>query len=257
MKVIVEGKTDRGRRRTINEDAFGIFNNLNLYLVADGMGGHAAGNVASRIAVETVSEYMQAYNLDRSVDFVENKKKELSECGRQLNSAIQMANKRIYNTTCVNQHYAGMGTTLVALFLSSEQKACIGHVGDSRIYLYRDNGISLLTSDHSWVNIQVMMGAMTQEEARHHAMRNVITRALGTSLKIDVDIIDADLKEGDIFLLCSDGLTNLITDSEIADHLAEFEDANPRLTNSKLVSLANARGGPDNITVIVVKILEP
>jgi len=242
MKTQVFGLTDVGRRRESNQDALLVAPERGLYAVADGMGGHAAGEVASHIAIEALSEVL------RDVAFLTDHT-DPKTAGTRLQVAFVEGNQRICDSVVTRGEWRGMGTTIVAL-VTLEDRAVIGHVGDSRAYLLRDGTLRRLTDDHSWVSEQVRMGLMTDEEAHRHPMRNIVTRALGNRPALDVDINEAEAVPADVFLLCSDGLNSMLTDREISETLhANRQD--PEVACQKLVEAANAKGGEDNITVIV------
>jgi len=242
MKTRVFGLTDVGRRRESNQDSLLVAPERGLYAVADGMGGHAAGEVASHIAIEALSEVL------RDVAFLTDHT-DPQTAGTRLQGAFVEGNQRICDSVVTRGEWRGMGTTIVAL-VTLEDRAVIGHVGDSRAYLLRDGKLRRLTNDHSWVSEQVRMGLMTDEEAHRHPMRNIVTRALGNRPALDVDINESEAVPADIFLLCSDGLNSMLTDVEITETL-QANRQDPETACQKLVEAANAKGGEDNITVIV------
>lgn len=238
-------KTDLGRIRENNEDKYEFFipedeDTLALkgafYAVADGMGGHAAGQIASELALKTA---IKAYYSDSSPILEES-----------LRAAFQTSNALIYDAARAISERAGMGTTMTALVLRGEE-AFIAHVGDSRCYRLRGGKLEQLTEDHTWVNEQVKHGLMSQEEAELSPFRNVITRSLGNTPSVDVDILSDELKINDVFLLCSDGLTSEVSDDEIRDVLIK---SSPSKTAWDLVELALDHGGRDNCTVLIVAI---
>src|SRR5579859_2935847 len=247
LRLDVAQLTDVGRRREHNEDnmAFVIpkdplvmANKGALFIVADGMGGHAAGEVASEIAVDTISNM---YYQDDS-----------EEGGVSLLRAIRRANASIHQRAAENMLRTGMGTTCVAAVLRGNI-AYIANVGDSRAYLLRGNQVVQITRDHSWVAEQVRAGLLTEDQARTHAQRNVITRCLGTQAEVDIDVFHEELKEGDSLVLCSDGLSGLVSDEELHRIVDQFV---PQESVYHLVERANENGGPDNITAIVVRVQE-
>ena len=239
MRVCAFGQSDLGLVRQTNEDHFGLFPEQNLYVVADGMGGHAAGEVASRIAVASVRKYFQAPEHAR-----QNPADRLREAVKTANSAVVSAGE-------CDPSLNGMGTTIVAI-CALLNTVIIGHVGDSRIYRYRNNQVEQLTQDHSLVNDYVRQGLITPEGAAHHPMRHVISRALGTSVQVEVEIARHAPQAGDVFLLCSDGLSNRIASSEMNTLLATALDDLEK-TAGALVARAKDNGGEDNITVILVR----
>jgi protein phosphatase len=238
--------TDRGRRRSSNEDAFVVRPDLGFFVVADGMGGHAAGEVASRMAVDTLTEEFLAANPAA-----------LSPAGVEaaLTTATAAANRAIFERGQREPDKAGMGTTLTALALLPQHGAWrIAHVGDSRAYLLRDGELTQLTTDHTWVQQQVDLGRLRPAEARGHPFANIVTRALGIDAGVDVDVERGDARPGDLFLLCSDGLSGMVTDRAIARTLTA--DLAPDILVQKLVAAANRAGGDDNITAVVVRLVD-
>jgi len=236
------GLTDVGRRRENNQDRLLVDDDRGLFAVADGMGGHAAGEVASRIAIEALDDAMLCED--------EEPPTEPDAVGEQLQRAFAEGNRRICESVVTRGEWRGMGTTIVALVVLGN-RAVIGHVGDSRAYLLRDDRLLRLTQDHSWVNEQVRLGLLTTEEADRHPMRNIITRALGNRDDLDVDLTEQAMRTDDVYLLCSDGLNSMLSDEEIRQILSTHRD-DPKLACRKLVDAANERGGDDNITVVVL-----
>jgi protein phosphatase len=226
--------TDVGLRRRGNEDRFAIDPELGLCLVADGMGGHSAGQVASALAAETVLASLQ-----------ERKGSEAS-ASEKLRAALEDANRAIYQAARQNSEYAGMGTTVVALLVEGE-RAALAHVGDSRAYRVRGGRIRQLTDDHSVVAELLRRHEITADDAREHPHRHMLTRALGVRGHVQPDLAELTLARGDRFLLCSDGLTNHVEDHEIAKLSADLDDLDACC--AALIKLANRRGGEDNITV--------
>jgi serine/threonine protein phosphatase PrpC len=247
LRLDVAQLTDVGRKREHNEDnmAYVIPKDPQvmatkgaLFIVADGMGGHAAGEVASEIAVDTVSN---AYYQDDGDDVA-----------LSLLQAIRRANAAIHQRAAENMLRSGMGTTCVAAVLRGST-ACIANVGDSRAYLVRNGQAKQISQDHSWVYEQVRAGLLTEDQARTHAQRNVITRSLGTQVEVEVDVFQEQLQEGDTLVLCSDGLSGLVSDEELRRIVDQFV---PQESVYHLVERANENGGPDNITAIVVRVQE-
>ncbi|MBN1336300.1 MAG: Stp1/IreP family PP2C-type Ser/Thr phosphatase [Deltaproteobacteria bacterium] len=249
MRITSCGITDVGIKRTNNEDAFLINDDLNLFVVCDGMGGHVGGEMASCIAVNTVEEVlasMEALPLGSNAE-------DTAEATREkLRYAIRLAGKRIYDKANVEPEFKGMGTTVLVLLVQGSQ-AYVGHVGDSRAYLIRSDTIEQLTEDHSLVNEKVRAGLLTTEEARRHKLRNIITRSLGYQEEVDVDIQVRPVRQDDLFLLCTDGLSNLVDPAEMGETLRTLA-LQPAL--KRLVDLACTRGGEDNITTLVTRIEE-
>ncbi len=244
------GVTDIGRRRTSNEDAFLLDDELGLYVVADGMGGHAAGEVASREAVDTVMGMVR-----RGHDTVERFVREgptpenVRAVQRLLESAVQAATYMVFAIAENDPDQKGMGTTVSALLLT-ESHGVIAQVGDSRIYLLREGTIYQLTEDHTLVAWQVKQGIISEAEAALSPHKNVITRAVGSRDYVQVDTQCIEVGPGDRFLLCSDGLHGYLADHEIAPIL----ELGAQLATARLIELANSRGGRDNITAVVVEV---
>lgn len=230
--------TDVGMRRGANEDRYALAPELGLFLVADGMGGHAAGQVASKIASEAVLEAVSA---------LEGGTVSLTE---KLRQAVDIANRRIYSTAEANRELAGMGTTFVSI-LATEERVALAHVGDSRAYLIRRGRIRCLTEDHSLVSEWVRRNEIDEAAVREHPHRHVLTRAMGVGCSVQPDLSELTPLAGDVFLLCSDGLTAHLEDNEIGEHAVAHDD--PQAVCDALVAEANARGGSDNITVVIVR----
>lgn len=244
--MITASRSDIGRIRQINEDRAWVStldNGIALAIVADGMGGHQAGDVASQLAVHTFRDM-----LERSAS-----KEELSvQEGKMLiRQAIIKANDVVFDMASRNEQYYNMGTTIVAA-LYKEKDIVIGHIGDSRAYLITENQISQLTTDHTLVNELVKSGQISIEEAAHHPRRNVLTRAVGTDSKVEVDIQTAVLSPNDVLLLCSDGLTNMVSDEQLLQTIHEEGLALDEKAE-RLIQLALQAGGDDNISVVLLQ----
>jgi serine/threonine protein phosphatase PrpC len=248
------GLTDVGRKRKHNEDAFASDVNEGLFIVADGMGGHAAGEVASKITVETIGEFIAATRQKEEATWPFKYNHELDFNSNRLAVAIEKANERVMAAVAAQPWLKGMGTTVVAGLLN-EKLLSLAHVGDSRAYLFRDGQLSRLTDDHSWVHEQVTAGILTEEEAKTHPLKNVVTRALGGGPSVSPDLQELVFSPGDRYLFCSDGLTTMVGDEEILDTAASVKDT--QALCQKLVDMANEKGGVDNITVVVVDIADP
>jgi len=245
-------RTDVGMKREHNEDSFLVNEDLGLYVVCDGMGGHAGGETASRLAVQTIERELLSAKLRAEDPFASTAQLENTPLAGALREAVEGACAAVFRTSRANPELAGMGTTCISLLVHGT-KALIGHVGDSRAYLVREGDVHQLSEDHSLVNEQVRAGLLTEEEARHSRLKNIITRSVGFEEDVLVDVIGVETRPGDKFLLCSDGLSNLMTNEEIRDALLQNDlDAVPE----KLIQLANERGGDDNITVVVVQRVE-
>lgn len=252
LKALSAGLTDVGRKRNHNEDSFLIDADLQLYVVADGMGGHAGGGTASRIAVKTIDDEMRAAKSSPDNPFLSDAELQNSPLPDFLRSSVEKACLAIYRAAQDDPRLSGMGTTVISLCVRNDH-ALFAHVGDSRAYLIRNELIQQVSEDHSLVNEQIKAGMLTPEEAKHSRFKNIITRSVGFEEEVQVDVMGLVAKPGDRFILCSDGLANLVDDLEIRKLVLEGElkDA-PR----RLVDLANERGGDDNITCIIVEIVE-
>jgi PPM family protein phosphatase len=254
MKISYQALTDVGRKRKGNEDSHFVNPEQNLFVVADGMGGHAAGEVASRIAVESINEFICLTGGDEEITWPFGLDENISYDGNRLKTAIRFANKRVIEATREKTEYEGMATTVAAI-LVDDTVANLGHVGDSRVYLFRGGGVRQLTSDHSWVNEQLLSGVISADQARSHPLRNVVTRALGGKADLQVEMQVHKIEAGDVLMLCSDGLTTMLPDEEMGQLVKEAgEDL--REAAESLVAAANDRGGEDNITVLLLKFQE-
>jgi len=240
LDIKVYGNTNIGRVRKNNEDAYGIYPDLSLFIVADGLGGHAGGEVASRLAVETIKDGLVSTESYRSS----------AEITERIIEAIKGANNRIIQRASMMYDLKGMGTTVVVVKLE-EDNAMIAHVGDSRMYLIRKNKITQITKDHTVVEEYIRLGLLTLQEALYHPNRHMLSRALGVSYDIDVDVADIQIAEGDIIILCTDGLTNMLSEKEILSAITELMPSPEKITD-RLITLANNHGGIDNITVITI-----
>ncbi|MGH9458578.1 MAG: Stp1/IreP family PP2C-type Ser/Thr phosphatase [Thermoanaerobaculia bacterium] len=250
MDLNAFGLTDVGRQRQHNEDFFLVKPEWNLFLVADGMGGHAAGEIASRIAGESIAEFIR-HSKDEDGTWPHAYNDQLKPATNRLLAALKIANNRVIDAMRKDARLRGMGTTVVASLVEGGVMS-LAHVGDSRAYLLRGSLMTRITNDHSWVFEQVQAGMLTETEAERHPLRNVITRALGGALNVMPDASEIALQGGDIVLLCSDGLTGMVAEDEILRLLAGAKDL--EAAGQKLVETANARGGHDNITAVLVRI---
>ena len=251
MKIKAEALTDVGRKRKGNEDNYFVNAGEELYVVADGMGGHAAGEVASQVAVEAINEFIEMTSGDEEITWPFGIDEEISHDGNRLKTAVRYANSKVLDSMQQCSEYEGMATTVVAVLVSGNE-ANLAHVGDSRIYLIRDGELSQLTSDHSWVNEQIKAGLISPDQARSHPLRNVVTRALGGRSDLDVEMQVHEIESGDLLLLCSDGLTTMLPDEDIEKLVCETDLPIERAVKD-LVDESNERGGDDNITVVLVK----
>jgi len=251
LKALSAGLTDVGRKRNHNEDSYLVDEELQLFVVADGMGGHAGGGTASRIAVETIDREMRGARSNPENPFKVDADLQDSPLPEFLRNAVEKACMEIFRSAQEDPRLAGMGTTVIALCTRNDH-ALFAHVGDSRAYLVRGDLIQQVSEDHSLVNEQIKAGMITPEEAKHSRYKNIITRSVGFEEEVQVDVMGLVTQPNDFFILCSDGLANLVDDKEIREVVLnnELKDA-----PAKLIALANERGGDDNITVIVVKIV--
>jgi serine/threonine protein phosphatase PrpC len=234
VRIDAGASSDVGRLRTGNEDGFIVDDRLELYAVADGMGGHNAGEIASATALEALRAAVAS--------------------GKALDAAIVLANSAIFDKAATDRELTGMGTTLTAVAILGESTFLIGHVGDSRAYRIRDGGLEQLTEDHSLVEELVREGRLSPAEAEVHPRRSVITRALGIDPNVEVDLYTLDARTGDRLIVCSDGLTTMVRDDDVL-RIGEL-DADPRDAADRLVDAANEAGGEDNITVLIIDVLE-
>jgi serine/threonine protein phosphatase PrpC len=239
VRYMAAAVSDRGRKRPSNEDAYGFSVEAGVYLVCDGMGGAAAGEIASTIAVDEFLRLLTHRNPENGVALPD-----------AAQNAICAANEAIYSRAQRNHRLSGMGTTLVAL-AAREQHVWVLNIGDSRCYRFRRGQLEQLTHDHSLVEEQVRLGRMTPREALHSPLKNVITRALGTQSQVTPDIFEFEAEPGDLFLLCSDGLTRELPDSTIQTLLAD--DLTLEALSARLVEAAKKAGGHDNITCLLVR----
>lgn len=248
IQLRVSGLTDVGRARRHNEDCYEIDEDRHLFVVADGMGGHSHGEVASRIAVDTIRRVVQL-GFEFGTDGERKRGDEPLQHTTLLGKAIRTAHDQVLRAIIRDASLQGMGTTVVGLLLD-ESTAALAHVGDSRAYRYRGGELELLTQDHTWVHEQVRAGYLSEEQARRHPLKNVVTRALGSEREVQVDLQEVEIAPGDIFLICSDGLTTMLHDTDIRTILAAGGSLDA--TCQALVEESNARGGLDNVTVILI-----
>jgi serine/threonine protein phosphatase PrpC len=251
MRYSAAAKSDVGRKRHGNEDSFCLAPEIGLFVVADGMGGHAAGEVASRLAVDTIQEWVPKY-LSESDAAMEGKPEPArSREANILLSSIRLANRIIYDAAQGRREYVGMGTTVVSVLAVNDDVA-LAHVGDSRIYRIRGEGIVQLSRDHSLVQQQVDRGIISAEEAQGSQYKHLITRALGLKESVEVDLAEQSAQPGDLLLLCSDGLSDLLEDEEMAAIVREHADDLEKACQA-LVDRANYKGGDDNITTLLIQ----
>ncbi len=250
LRIEAVGETNVGMKRGHNEDNFGLAETQGLYVVADGMGGHASGEVASKMAVDVMVDFFEAteadpertwpFKMDRSRGYEENR----------LVTAVKLANLRIFESAQRDPRQRGMGTTLVSIF-TVEDGVYVAHVGDSRVYRVREGVLEMLTEDHSLLNDYIKMKKLTEEEIANFPHKNVIVRALGMKDAVKVDTRFEASRVGDTYLLCSDGLSGPVTDDQILAIMTSAPDLKTAASN--LIAAANANGGPDNVTVVLAR----
>lgn len=239
MRIECGARTDQGRVRTSNEDYFVANLVKRIFLVADGMGGHAAGEVASRMTAEKVEEVLSAGPAAGATEDL-------------LRFAVEQANASVHEAQKARPDYRGMGSTLTLLTVSADRYA-LAHVGDSRAYLLRDRDLIQLTQDHSLVWPLYKGGVITKDEISRNPRKNLITRSVGTQPQVEADLQTGFVRGGDLFLICSDGLTDVLSDGDLSQTLLNG-NADPQYLCDILIDTANARGGPDNITSVVVRL---
>lgn len=248
--LLAAGLSDVGRVRTRNEDALALEPDRGLAVVADGMGGHPAGHIASRIAADTAVERLSDL-LDTDGEWDDAR-------GERMLEAVHAANDRILREAEAHPEQRGMGTTLTVLFVDPRAgRFLVGHVGDSRAYVYRDGALEQITRDDTWVQERVEAGDLPPEVARTHPMGHMLTQALGTQPDVDVQVADGDAPPGSLFLVCSDGLVGMLADHELEAILRDEEPADAEAlerTAERLVADANEEGGTDNITVVLLRV---
>lgn len=245
--VRIAGYTDTGMRREYNQDHIGFDQDLGIAVLADGMGGHKAGEVAAHMAVKFVLEKLKKLVLQENSVAITG-----SQLLEFVSNTISSSNTEIFRAQEEEEAYKGMGTTIVATLVIGSQ-VYVGHVGDSRLYLYRGRTVRRLTKDHSLVQDLIDRGFYTEREARTANVGHVVTRALGTRVDVDVDAAEEPLQPYDLLMLCSDGLTDMVSDWQIAETIDEnITDLD--LAAKKLIALANQNGGKDNISVILMQI---
>ncbi len=244
FSIKAKGASDVGQLRSSNQDAFLVANDSHLFIVADGMGGHAGGEIASKLCIEKIENFLQ----EHAKEFTSGDVTDSALCAIMVNS-VNHASAKIYEHALEEPSLRGMGTTATVVKLVGK-KAFSAHVGDSRLYLIRSGFLYQMTYDHSLVNEQLRAGIISAEEAELHHLKNVITRSVGYQEEEDVDTVVFDLEEGDYLLLCSDGLHGKVEDQEIAHMVIN----NGLSAATQLIDLANKRGGEDNITVVIIAI---
>ena len=255
MRALAAGLSDVGLQRDHNEDSFVVLKEYDLFVVADGMGGHRAGDVASRLATETISEFFRS-TANEDVTWPFHFDTSLSEEENRLLTGIRVANRQIFERSTRSREYHGMGTTVVGAMFSPEKgRMYIGHVGDSRCYRVRGAQIHQLTRDHSLINDYLLAMPDLTDEQKSELPKNVITRALGMQDSVVVDLQHDDPRPGDVYVLCSDGLSGMVSDEDIVRIVGGATDI--RDACRRLIQRANERGGEDNITAVLIKLEEP
>lgn len=252
LRVKACGLSDVGLTRAHNEDYFEIDPGHRLYVVADGMGGHNHGEVASQLAVNAIHDFIKK-TADRDTTWPFGMDNRLERHSNLLKMAVRIAHENVLREISKDGSLYGMGTTVVGFMLSG-RVAAVAHVGDSRAYRLRRGKLEQLTQDHTWVHEQVVAGFLSKEQARSHPLKNVVTRALGGESDVMVDVRELEVEPGDLFLLCSDGLTGMLSDPDIRDCMSSGESLHEICRD--MVEEANARGGIDNVTVVLLAIEE-
>lgn len=253
VRIESAGLTDPGVVRSFNEDSLVSDHALGVFVLADGMGGYKAGDVASAMATSAILADLRRSQGEDTAPSPSGQA--LSRRGLVLKEAVERANRVIYRSAQSDTACHGMGTTVVALSLG-DGRATVAHVGDSRLYRLRHGRFELLTHDHSLLQEQVEMGIITSEDAKISHNRNLVTRALGVGPEVEVEVREETAVPGDVYLLCSDGLNDMVDETDIELAVAEL-NANLPLTAGQLVQMANDNGGHDNISVLLVKIVDP
>jgi len=245
MRIVSAGATNIGRKRKVNQDSFLMEPDSRLFVVADGMGGHAGGETASKLAVETV---VRSVLNDKATGLN-------AEPGELLMGAIHRANSAVHSEAERNKALAGMGTTVVTMYFSDD-KLFVGHVGDSRVYMARRNQLWQVTKDHSLVNEKLKAGIITRDQLKRDRSRNVITRSVGFETSVLVDVYEKEISPGELYLACSDGLSGMVEDPDILRQIDEMGWESGDLTPlvNKLIEMACENGGDDNVTVVVARI---
>jgi protein phosphatase len=249
------GKTDVGKRRKLNEDNLLLDREINLYAVCDGMGGHNAGEVASKMAIETLHAFIaKSQGEEKDITWPYGLEAHLSFEANRLKTAVKLANKKVFKSADNREDYTGMGTTLVAAIVSGKV-VTIGSAGDSRAYLIRPGALKQLTRDDSWVSAAWAEGILSHDEIDRHPLRNVITKAVGAKEEIEIDTVEHHLQKGDVILLCSDGLHSMINDEAILKTVTPFPATLPEAAQ-KFIDAANEAGGKDNVSVVLLRYTE-
>jgi protein phosphatase len=250
MRTEAYGKTDVGRVRKNNEDQFLMDLDLGLFIVADGMGGHNAGEVASKMAVDVVRDSVRRFANGSQKAILGKVDSRYSERTNQLGSSVRLSNQFIRESARATPQHNGMGTTVDCIWVQKD-KLSIAHVGDSRVYLVREGQLHLLTNDHSLVEEQVRQGLLKKEEAERSPLKHILTRALGVDENVEVDLSEVPFYDGDLVIGCTDGLMKTVPDADILKTAREMKT--PKMIVEHLIDLGNVAGGVDNITVVAVQ----
>ncbi len=249
MPIEFAGLTHVGMKRNHNEDCFLLVPEANLFIVADGMGGHSSGEIASKIAVDEIAEFFRMTERDEEATWPFKMDRARSYQENRMSVAIRLANARIVEAATADAKLKGMGTTIVAMAFRGNS-AYIGHVGDSRVYRLRGNVLEQVTEDHSLLNDYIKAKKLSAEEIEAFPHKNVIVRALGMKDAVDVDVLKEEPREGDIYILCSDGLSGMVPDDQISEIVrSSLDDLDAAA--KRLIDAANAAGGTDNVTVVI------
>lgn len=245
------GVSDIGRRRKLNEDNVFVDDQLGLYIVADGMGGHNAGEVASSLAVEVVSNFIRRSRDEEEITWPYGIDPQISLNGNRLRTAVMLANKRVWKEADNREEYTGMGSTLVAALVAGEE-VLLSNAGDSRAYRFRDGKLQQVTTDDSWVQAAFSEGVLQPQEIQYHPMRNIITKAIGARESIEVSILEERFQPEDMYLLCSDGLHGMVSDGEIERIIVSAQGDLEKAVRG-LIQAANEAGGKDNISAVLFR----
>jgi len=248
------GQTDVGRRRKLNEDNFLVDDEVNLYAVCDGMGGHNAGEVASKMAIETLAAFIRRSHKEKEITWPYGLDVNLSFDGNRLKTALKLANKKVFKAADNREDYTGMGTTAVAGLVSGDVMT-VGSAGDSRAYVFSDGALTQITRDDSWVSAAWAEGILSADEIERHPLKNVITKAIGAKEDIDITVVEHKLKPGDVAMICSDGLHSMINDEQILACVTPFP-ATLQEAATRLIEAANEAGGKDNVSVVLLRLTE-
>jgi len=245
------GKSDIGRKRQRNEDSFAVNSDAQLFIVADGMGGHNAGDVASSTAVRTIESYMVRTYQERELSWPFGIDPKFSFDGNRIRTALKLANHKIWQLADANQEYTGMGTTVVSIVVRDDV-AVVASVGDSRAYLVRGNQLAVLTRDDVWLNETWVRKAFTEDQLARLPLKNVLSKAIGSKEDIDFPVQEFQLQDEDILFLCSDGLHGLVSSEDLLT-ISRENNSNLQALCDTMIDVANEAGGKDNITIVALK----